>query len=313
MDFSSMVGAQKYGYSPNSGFGFGNNMMGQPPGGGFSGGGGGFTGFSSPTGRPSGGGGNKSGGSGRKWKVKDPDSDFYEARHEKGRGRTALKMNTRRARSVGRPAIETYGEYYQPSFRQSYEAAQRMGQLPHMRGAYAGQQQRMRNRFSRMGMGQSGAAMAAQRDLGRRYYQDVSDAEMRANAQRQQAFSNLANMSYGHGMGALQQELSARNRYANASLSKERQAAQQEAQQAAGLGSMVSGLAQTGLGVATGNPMLIAGGVGSMAGGAGGGGAGGGGGMSQYNRDFIDTWSGSFSNPSQWGAIARSYGDPIMR
>ena len=175
------------------------------------------------------------------------------------------------------PARGVFQDYYRPAYENAYQAADNMGGVPSFYSQYAGAKRQQDAQFNRMGMGQSGAAMASRGGLERDFANARFGAQQQANQNQFDAYSGLANQAYQGGMGAYGGLADAQNRYTGYLGAKEAQEnaerAQSRATEKAGVGQAIGGIADIGLAIASGGasiPMQGAtGGFSSLFGGAG--------------------------------------------
>ena len=160
-----------------------------------------------------------------------------------------------------------------PAYEQAYKSAESMGVSPSIYGQYAAAKRQQEAQFNRMGMGQSGAAMAAGQGLTNQYMDAVQQAQAQANQDRYNAFSNLANSAYGYGAGATGMWQNAAEQFNQQAASRQIQRDQQRAAEQAGTGQLIGGVADLGLALATGGASVpfqaMSGGLGGMFGGGG--------------------------------------------
>lgn len=188
------------------------------------------------------------------------------------RASAVLKKAGRAAKRTAAPALNVYENYYKPAYEQAYQAAQSMGVDPSLYGRQRAAERQQAAQFNRMGIGQSGAAMAARGQMAQ-YWADLQNqAAAQAAQQRYGAFSGLANQAYGQGMGAAQFAMNPAMAYAQHKGSQEAQAEQNAQMAQQGWGQFAGGIADLGLTAATGGawaPMAGAtGGFSGMFGGA---------------------------------------------
>ncbi len=146
---------------------------------------------------------------------------------------------------MGRPGLDIMEQYTQPAFREAYESAQGLGNLASMRGGRALAMQDLSDRMARSGMAGSGIEAASRAAIDRRWGQQLADAQLQANALRQQAMQSLSGQALQGGMQSGQMIMSPLqqwNQYkVQAKLQDRAEHAGQKAANQAALGQAVGG------------------------------------------------------------------------